>query len=96
MFTNTFKLPVARIPTQGCYLKTLSNSQTTVVKFAGITMHHGSTDSESRQMVKVFFFFSTSTSSGWLAQICLTLSRRFSHKTAPFFTEQCTGPSTFK
>ena len=38
---------------------------------------------------------SSSSSSDGLVQICVTLSRWFSHKTAAFFTEQCTSPSLF-
>ena len=43
-------------------------------------------------------FSSSSSSSSFsdgLVQICVTLSRWFSHKTAAFFTEQCTSPSLF-
>ena len=36
---------------------------------------------------------SLSSSSDGLVQICVTLSRWFSHKTAAFFTEQCTSSS---
>ena len=35
------------------------------------------------------------SSSDGLLQICVTLSRWFLHKTAAFFTEQCTSPSLF-
>jgi len=38
----------------------------------------------------VFFFF---LSSDGVAQCCINLSRWFTHKTAAFFTEQCTTPS---
>jgi len=41
------------------------------------------------------FFFLLSSSSDGLVQVCVTLSRWFSHKTVEFFTEQCTGPSLF-
>ena len=41
------------------------------------------------------FLSSSSSSSDGLVQICVTLSRWFSHKTAAFFTEQCTSPSLF-
>ena len=41
------------------------------------------------------FSSSSSSSSDELVQICVTLSRWFSHKTAAFFTEQCTSPSLF-
>ena len=39
------------------------------------------------------FFFFFLLSSDRLVQICVTLSLWFSHKTAAFFTEQCTSPS---
>jgi len=38
------------------------------------------------------FSSSSSSSADGLFQICMTLSRWFSHKTAAFFTEQCTSP----
>ena len=41
------------------------------------------------------FLSSSSSSSDGLVQIYVTLSRWFSHKTAAFFTEQCTSPSLF-
>ena len=53
-----------------------------------------STESESCQMANMFlsFFFSSSSSSDGLVQNCMTLSQSFSHKTAAFYTEQCTSP----
>ena len=42
-------------------------------------------------MAKCFSF----SSSDGLVQICVTLSWLFSHKTAPFYTEQCTSPLLF-
>ena len=62
----------------------------------GAKKHRESTEPESRQTAKMFFFLSSSSSSSdGLIQICVTLSRWFSHKTAAFFTEQCTSPSLF-
>ena len=46
---------------------------------------------QSHQTAKMFF----SSSSDRLVQICVTLSWWFSHKTAAFFTEQCTSPLLF-
>jgi len=37
----------------------------------------------------------SSSSSDGLVQNCMTLSLWFSHKTAAFYTEQCTSPSLF-
>jgi len=61
---------------------------------SGAKKHHKSTEPESHQTAKMFFFLSSS-SSDRLVQICVTLSRWFSQKTAAFFTEQCTSPSLF-
>ena len=41
------------------------------------------------------FFLSSSSSSDKLVQNCVILSQRFLHKTAAFYTEQCTSPSLF-
>jgi len=51
---------------------------------SGAKMHRECTEPESRQTAKVFFFLSSSSSSSsdGLVQICVTLSRWFSHKTA--------------
>ena len=46
---------------------------------------------ESRQIVNSFFLLASS--SDGLVQNCTTLSQCFSHKTAAFYTEQCTSPS---
>ena len=73
---------------------------------SGAKKHRESTEPESHQTAKMFFFLlllllllssssSSSSSSDRLVQICVTLSRWFSHKTAEFFTEQCTSPSLF-
>jgi len=62
---------------------------------SGARKHRESTEPESRQTAKTFsFFFFTkfsASSSDGLVQICVTLLRWFSHKTAAFFTEQCTS-----
>jgi len=47
----------------------------------GAKKHHKNTKPESRQTAKMYFFLSSSSSDG-LVQICLTLSRWFSHTTA--------------
>jgi len=52
--------------------------------------HRESTEPESYPWPKC-----SSSSSGGLVHICVTLSRWFSHKTAAFLTEQCTSPSLF-
>ena len=44
---------------------------------------------------KCFSFFLFSSSSDRLVQNCVTLSQWFSHKTAAFYTKQCTIPSLF-
>ena len=64
---------------------------------SGAKKHRESTEPESHQTAKMFFFlfFSFFSSSDGLVQSCMTLSRWFSHKTATFFTEQCTSPSLF-
>ena len=43
-----------------------------------------------------YFLPSSSSSSDRLLQNCVTLSWWFSHKTAAFYTEQCTSPSLFE
>ena len=53
--------------------------------------HHESTEPESSETVKMFFFFLLS--SDGLAQRCVNFSRWFTHETAAFYTEQCTTPS---
>ena len=63
---------------------------------SGAKKHRKSTEPESHQTAKMFLSSSSSSSSSssdGLVQICMTLSRWFSHKTAAFFTEQCTSPS---
>jgi len=50
--------------------------------------HHESTEPESYQTAK--YFPSSSSSLDRLVQNFLTLSQWFSHKTAAFYTEQCT------
>ena len=45
--------------------------------------------------VQGFWKGGSASSSDGLVQICVTLSRGFSHKTAAFFTEQCTSSSLF-
>ena len=58
---------------------------------SGAKKHRESTEPESHQMpicFSFFFFFRRATSN-------LRLSRWFSHKTAAFFTGQCTSPSLF-
>jgi len=66
---------------------------------SGAKKHRESTESESCQTAKMSFFLlsssSSSSSSDELVQICVTHSRWFSHKTAAFFSEQCTSPSLF-
>ena len=61
---------------------------------SGAKKHHKSTEPESCQ-TKINVFLSSSSSSDGLVQICVTLSRWFSHKTAAFSTEQRTSPSLF-
>jgi len=58
---------------------------------SGAIKRRESTEPESHQTAKIFFFFFFRRAS----QICVTLSRWLSHKTAAFFTEQCTSPSLF-
>jgi len=48
----------------------------------GAKKHRKSTKPESHQTAKMYFFLSSS--SHGLVQICVTLSRWFSHKTAAF------------
>ena len=64
---------------------------------SGAKKHREGTEQESHQMAKMFFSSSSSSSSSsdGLVQIHVTLSWRFSHKTAAFFTERCTSPSLF-
>jgi len=67
---------------------------------SGAKKHCKSSETESRQTAKMFFFSSSSysyssSSSDGLVEICVTLSWWFSHKTAAFFTEQCTSPLLF-
>ena len=59
--------------------------------------HCESTEPETRQMAKTFFFLSSSSSSpsDGLVENCVTLSQWFSHKAAALYTEQCTSPSLF-
>ena len=69
--------------------------------------HCESTEPESCQIAKMFFFLSSSSSfssssyssspssSDELVQNGMTLSQWFPHKTAAFYTEQCTSPSLF-
>ena len=56
---------------------------------SGAKKHRESTESESHQTAKMFFFFFRRASSN------LRDLRWFLHKTAAFFTEQCTSPSLF-
>ena len=60
---------------------------------SGAVKHRESTEPESGQTVKMFFFLLSS--SDGLAQHCVNLSRWFTHETAAFYTEQCTTPSLF-
>ena len=46
------------------------------------------------QTRKSFFFFLL-LQMGYVVQNCMTLSQWVSHKTATFYTEQCTSPSLF-
>ena len=63
---------------------------------SGVKKHCESTEPESCQMAKMFFFLlSSSTSSDRVVQNCVTLSQWFSHKTAAFYPEQCTSPLLF-
>jgi len=64
---------------------------------SGAKKHGENTEPESHQTAKMFSSSSSSSSSSsdGLVQICVTLSRWFLHKTAAFFTEQCTSPSLF-
>ena len=58
--------------------------------------HRKSTEPESCQTAKIFCFLSSScSSSDGLIQNRVTLWWWFSHKTAAFYTEQCTSPSLF-
>ena len=59
---------------------------------SGAVKHRESTEPESGQTVKMFFFLLSS--SDGLAQHCVNLSRWLTHETA-FYTEQCTTPSLF-
>ena len=61
-------------------------------KSSGDKKHRKSTEPESWQTAKINVFL---FSSDELVQIYVTISRWFSHKTAAFFTEQCTSPSLF-
>jgi len=59
---------------------------------SGAKKHRESTEPDGQN---VFLPSSSSVSSSdWLVQICMT-SRWFLHKTAAFFTEQCTSSSLF-
>ena len=74
---------------------------------SGVKKHCESTEPESCQIAKMFFFLSSSSSfssssyssspssSDELVQNGMTLSQWFPHKTAAFYTEQCTSPSLF-
>jgi len=65
---------------------------------SGAKNHCESTEPESHQAAEMFFFLSSfffSSTSDGLVQICVTLSQWFLHKTAAFFSEQCTSPSLF-
>jgi len=65
---------------------------------SGAVKHRESTEPESGQTVKMFFFLSfflLLSSSDGLAQHCVNLSRWFTHETAAFYIEQCTTPSLF-
>ena len=52
---------------------------------SNVKKHHKSTEPESRQMAKMFFFLCSSSSDGPV-QNCVTLSQWFLHKTTVFYT----------
>ena len=54
---------------------------------SGAKKHHESTEPESRQTAKMFFFFR------WASSNLCYFHDWFSHKTPAFFTKQCTTPS---
>jgi len=65
---------------------------------SGAEKHHESTEPESAKTTKLFFFFLFFLSfflQTVLAQYCVNLTHWFMHKTAAFYTEQCTTPSLF-
>jgi len=58
---------------------------------SGTKKYHESTELESHQMAKIFFFLLLQRASSNLRDSL----KMFLHKTAAFFTEQCTSPSLF-